>query len=351
VRIFCQDIIEASKRWLADMRDNTHVQKNMEEALEVNERSFSIGGAIGFNFNSEDNSASGDYFSNEGDLVEQLYGDKICSAFPNYYNFWNAFINQPDLKSNISPILYNKVASLHYSIFFSLAAAHLHLEYLRTNKRNTKEDSFRLLEFVETFYMHLGNVNNRLQKLWEVIKVITKYSKANIWTYLDKKDKGLLREAKKIKDTVIKLRNIIVHGSQILSWIDQDSKNLYLPDPQYINTDNENSWEELKKLKPLQIDIVQRAEGDLKGVEQVVNKIQQFAIEEIQKILPDKKLNPVDVPIKKSSPLSRASAVDYFDLDTTGISTIDSSSIASGSCVMPMPPIKKKGAEFRGHHI
>ena len=43
---FCQDMIEATKQWLMDVKDNESVQKNMAEMLEIHESGFSIGKAI-----------------------------------------------------------------------------------------------------------------------------------------------------------------------------------------------------------------------------------------------------------------------------------------------------------------
>jgi hypothetical protein len=45
-KIFCQDIIDATNKWLNDVKDNSSIQTNMAEMLDIHEGGFSIGGAI-----------------------------------------------------------------------------------------------------------------------------------------------------------------------------------------------------------------------------------------------------------------------------------------------------------------
>ena len=228
------------------------------------------------------------YFNNEGDLVEQLYGNKICTELPNYYEFWKKFIVRPELKNNIAKDVYNKLKNLHYSMFFSLASAHFHLDELKNNQRKTPQDRFRLLEFIESFYGHLGNAHNRLNNLWDVIKQISNYSNPNLLKYLKARDTSLFHEKEAFYNEVVELRNNIVHGGQMLVHLDDSSGKLYLPDPKYINEKNRDSWEELQKVQRLDKDILKRAEYDLARMEQLINKIQKLAMEEIEKFLKSK---------------------------------------------------------------
>jgi hypothetical protein len=43
---FCQDIIDATNKWLNDVRDNETIQKNITELLDIREGGFNIGNVI-----------------------------------------------------------------------------------------------------------------------------------------------------------------------------------------------------------------------------------------------------------------------------------------------------------------
>ncbi len=43
---FCQDIIDATKEWLNDVKDNPVIQRNISEILDIHKEGFSVGGEI-----------------------------------------------------------------------------------------------------------------------------------------------------------------------------------------------------------------------------------------------------------------------------------------------------------------
>ncbi|MFH0887623.1 MAG: hypothetical protein V1871_00235 [Planctomycetota bacterium] len=282
------------------------------------------------------------YFENEGDLVEQQYGDIVCQNFPNYYDFWNRFIKDPSLKSTIDEDKYNKLAALHYSLFFSLACAHHNLELLKLNKRSTKGELFQLLEFIETFYMHLGTACNRLEKFWDTLKDIIKYPQPKFHNYLKKQDIALYNDALKLENNVIKLRNSIVHAAQLLNRIDIKNNNIYLPDPQYITMKNENSWVELQKISFLKVDIKPKATDDLAEFEKVVNRIQKLAIENINKILQSKIKNEELKPqsVISNNPWAVSSCCAPINQSGIGISTVLGRPASGASAIKPDKPKK-----------
>jgi hypothetical protein len=275
-------------------------------------------------------------FQTHGDKYEREFGHYVVDAFPNCERFWQVFVapqtwrveprskrdSSIRFRDNIHSEL-KHIAMAHYSMFFHLVYAHLHLE---ETQLFSFEDTYVHLasacglanDILSHWYLILLQCQDRRSKLFEDLSRDEFLGKAGDWYdkhyedtrryYLSKgrtrpirlvSERDLLKEY--LEDTphwpryfnetnrIHVYRSVIIHDIRLGRILPRDATNneYLVPRPEQVREGKYRTWEEVQKVagdknivKQHFVERYELARTSLSALEQLLNDVWDKLIED-----------------------------------------------------------------------